>query len=437
MAAVGLHEMLASIRLKSRQVPCTVDTEECADGEEAVEIQASGLDQETFQQIYDERKAIEEAEADAIADTPEELLDQVTIKTLPGQPDVLFGCGHYALLGARAPETQVWGSKVVDFEKHATEVTRATPRETTDKQDASVEPTGAQPAATEETVPALNVVLQSNTTASNTLTAEETHLKRWYEESFVHVDEYLREDEPFEMVQCDKQGHRVVVSQQRLEDMGIAANGRLRCGKLAQDAVELYWIQDKPAGYKDKYGRWDPVNAQWKLFPERTVVPIEQRIAPLGKGYGGAECGREMVCNPSDTFTFEDYGDESQYTDTALEPGLPHILDQIEALGEGVALPVANGWAVNPSNHVAYYTPQLRHVQIDTAVGEAAGKKYVYGFYTKNPVRPIEGEATWDATNSVWAFPIDACHKPVHKEACCEGCPMCSERGRDGDMSGK
>jgi len=182
---------------------------------------------------------------------------------------------------------------------------------------------------------------------------------------------------------------------------------------------------------------WDPVGAQWRIFPERTLVPIEQRIAPLGKGYGGAESALEMLTTDSSTFTLQDYGSEDQYTNTALEPGLTHILAQIEALGEGIELPAAGGWAINPGNGVAYYTPQLRHVQIDASICEATGKKYIYGFFSRDPVKPVEGKATWDFTNSVWAYPIDACHKPMPAGACCDACPMCSERARDGAMSGK
>ena len=110
---------------------------------------------------------------------------------------------------------------------------------------------------------------------------------------------------------------------------------------------------------------------------------------------------------------------------------------QIESLGDGIELPAASGWAVNEAHGVAYYTPQLRHVQIDTSVSEAAGKKYIYGFFTKDPVKPVEGKATWDLTNSVWVYPIDACHKTVPTKSCCGVCPECSERARDDAMSNK
>ena len=84
---------------------------------------------------------------------------------------------------------------------------------------------------------------------------------------------------------------------------------------------------------------------------------------------------------------------------------------------------------------MAYYTPQLRHVQVDAAVGEAAGKKYVYGFFTKPAVKPVQGAAVWDPTNSAWAYPIDAHHKTLPAGACCDACPECSERVRDGEMA--
>ena len=261
-----------------------------------------------------------------------------------------------------------------------------------------------QEGAKDEKVPeTLNVVLEAPRGARAPMNSEETHLKQWFDEAFMKVDMHMHEHESTKWIQCDVEGHRVVMSQQRMREVGIVMeDGSL---PLTQDPAQLYWIQDKPEGFKNKFGVWDPIGAQWRIFLERNIVPIEQRIAPLGKGYGatpGNKAHEEM-----DTFKLCDYGNDSQYTDTALEPGLPYILSQIESLGTDVELSAGTGWATNPANNVAYYTPLLRHVQIDASVSESAGKKYVYGFFTAPPVKPVEGDAQWDATNSVWVYAMN------------------------------
>ena len=297
----------------------------------------------------------------------------------------------------------------------------AAPVEAAPVEAAPVEPAPVEPA------PILNVNLHASGIAKAPMSPEEEHIKRWFNEAFMRVDLHMHEGEATEWLQGDMEGHRVVLSQKRMREIGIVMeDGSL---PLAQDPAELYWIQDKPVGYKDKYGVWDPVGAQWRIFTERNLVPIEKRIAPLGKGYGGTPGGRAHT--EADDFTLEDYANlPNAYTQTALEQGLPHILSQIKALGADVELSTGSGWAIDMEREIAYYTPHLRHVQIDASVGEAVGKKYVYGFFTDVPVKPVDSQATWDMTNSVWIYAAD--------ESALVDAPLgqgaCSERERDERM---
>jgi hypothetical protein len=187
------------------------------------------------------------------------------------------------------------------------------------------------------------------------------------------------------------------------------------------EVVTLHWIQEKPTRFRDRYGVWDPVDAKWCIYPNRQITPIERRIAPIRKGYGDDE-------QEAETFFARDYGRLEHYDDTALEHGLPHVLSQLEPLGDEFELSVEGGWHTHTD--VAYYTPHLRHVEVDARVPEATGKRYVYGFFSQPPVLPLHGKATWDGVNAVWAYDlvdgrVDACAF----DAECDW--ACSERERD------
>ena len=117
----------------------------------------------------------------------------------------------------------------------------------------------------------LKIVLPTPET-QNVLSAEESYLKDWYDESTKEcAEEHL-------WIDGDKQDvSTVAFTQERLKEIGID------CGKTNQ-VNRLYWIQDKPEGFEDRFGHWDPVGARWRIFPNHNVVPVEQRIAPAGVG---------------------------------------------------------------------------------------------------------------------------------------------------------
>ena len=56
----------------------------------------------------------------------------------------------------------------------------------------------------------------------------------------------------------------------------------------------------------------------------------------------------------------------------------------------GHMLGAEHGWGESALGDAVYYTPQLRHVEIDRNVAEAAGKQFVYGWFgSDQPVMPI------------------------------------------------
>lgn len=234
------------------------------------------------------------------------------------------------------------------------------------------------------------------------MSAEETHLLRWFRESH-HlakgaVAPHMAADA--EWVDMPVQGvHTVELTQARMREIGfVIQDGQ---PPTREDPATLFWQQDKPESYKTKHGVWDPVGAQWKFCPSTEVVPVEQRIAPAGVGYGCTPDGA-IVRDPC-SFTAESYGEA--YAGTALETGLPFIRQQIEALGAGAQVNAASGWGSMGGGR-AFYTPHLRHVAIDSSVAEAPGKKYVYTF-ADAPVKPVDAHALWDATNTCWVFALD------------------------------
>lgn len=392
MSALSFNDMVVALRLRDRKPGATdapvvsaVDTEIVAHEEE---------DEQMLLEIAEMQAVHHAADMEAMADLDEDLDECVVVTELPKKGDLehMFRARQSYLLGVQPPEMGSLVGDVVDFCE-------------------------ARPAAVDQTTeqPVLNVVLPSAKTAPAPMSPEEAHVKRWFDESFAKVDLHVQEGETNEWIKGDLEGHQVILSQERMREIGLVmSDGQT---PMEEDPAKLYWIQDKPQGYKDKYGVWDPVGVQWRIFPDRTLVPIEQRIAPLGKGCSSTP---EGLGTEADTFRLGDYGAEEQYANTALEPALPFILEQIAALGQSVEIPSGSGWAVNAAHGVSYYTPHLRHVQIDTSISEATGKKYVYGFFTSDPVKPIEGEATWDHTNSVWVYPIGACHGAEQKHKCCE-----------------
>jgi len=241
------------------------------------------------------------------------------------------------------------------------------------------------------------------------LSSEERHLVRWFRESHALAKDAVStmsqmDNETYEWVDMPAHGvHTVEVPQARLREIGLVmTDGR---PPTYDEPAKLYWIQDKPEDYKDKFGVWDPVGAQWRMYPKRTVVPVEQRIAPAGSGYGCDNSG--VIVREKAEFSARHYGRDAMYDGTALEAGLPFILDQMEKLGADTLIGASSGWgSTDATGNRLYYTPQLRHVSIDTKVAEVAGKKYVYGWGDRRAVTPIAARATWNETNTCWIFDL-------------------------------
>jgi hypothetical protein len=232
------------------------------------------------------------------------------------------------------------------------------------------------------------------------LSPEEEYLKQWHDES-------TREcAEEFVWIDCDREdGVKIHFTEERLREIGIPAE----CG-------HLYWIQDKPEGMADKFGHWDPINARWRLLVQHTVSQIEQRIAPLGVGYGSTDTGGK--CCENDSFLSHEYNPKVEtYESTALESGLNHISSQLRDLPHGTCIPIASGWGETPSDKYSYYTPHLRHVFIDQSVQEEDGKRYVYTPGCR-PVKPVAVAADWSSANSCWVVHgQDKCNSLLEREA--------------------
>ena len=223
------------------------------------------------------------------------------------------------------------------------------------------------------------------------MSSEESYLKSWYEESQKEcAEEHL-------WIEGEKQDvSNVAFTEERLKEIGIV------CGK----SNRLYWIQDKPDGFEDRFGHWDPVGARWRIFPNHKVVPVEQRIAPAGVGYGSTESG-DLCCN-LDSFACHEYEESAnKYKNTALYSGLTYISTQLKSLPMGTLIPVASGWGADSSGKKTYYTPHLRHVSIDNSLVEEDGKRYVYtpGIgHECEPVKPLLVEASWSSANACWVI---------------------------------
>jgi hypothetical protein len=221
----------------------------------------------------------------------------------------------------------------------------------------------------------------------------------------------------------------VEVTQARMKELGLVnADGS---PPTDEEPAKLYWIQDKPVGRKAEFGYWDPVHAQWKMYPRRTVVPVEQRISPTGHGYGVG--GDGALSKDNSLFTAGDYGSTTKYSDTALHAGLSSILEQIHGLGAGAQVSSTAGWGSGDAGRkkTMFYTPSLRHLQMNTDVEEKLGKKYVYSWGDNSPVKPVAAHGEWDETNTCWVFPIGADGR-MHNEA--EGASSCTERERDAQL---
>ena len=260
----------------------------------------------------------------------------------------------------------------------------------------------------------------------NAPTAEEKHLAKWFREAYptaVHaIEPNLGQDDRENTVWVAgvKEGpaaHRLEISHERMKRLSICfADGSLPKGP---DPMPLYWIQKKPEDYKSTYGAWDPIQGRWRFHPNRTVMPIEKRFAPLDTGYGTKPYKKPDEQLHKDYSYFSDYEDLDLYTGTGLEPGIRWIQSQAEQLRVGMMLGTDHGWGEAKTGDALYYTPQLRHVEIDPRVPKAPGKEFVYGWFgSALPVQPdacevfsppgdwCASEGTWNNTNSCWVFPL-------------------------------
>jgi hypothetical protein len=223
------------------------------------------------------------------------------------------------------------------------------------------------------------------------LSAEESYLKDWYDESTKEcAEEHV-------WIAADKEDVPTVsFTEQRLDEIGIPVRSSAR----------LFWIQDKPEEFADRFGHWDPVEARWRILTKHSVVPVEQRIAPLGVGYGSTQEGGH--CCETDSFVSHEYEEtQDTYKNTALHSGIAYISAQLNALPRGTPIPVASGWGSDAEGKSSYYTPHLRHVSIDNAISEEDGKRYVYhpGIgIDREPVKPMLVEASWSSANACWVI---------------------------------
>ena len=445
MAAVDLHAMVSAMRVHRARVGkasslstaglgeptplpafLPVEAPQAAESLPVDEFYAMGLGHNTKEHLHPD-----EVVTTSSMITEEEEEDLVKVSHIPGQINLSWREQHRWKLSAKHPTLDAMvhdKNAPVDFEEFV--ATGEAPMEEQEELEFvpslptnPVRPTAAPPVREEVSSIVLDVQLPPPKVARAPMSTQEQYLKTWFDESNVMAKDAIDvafDGEPYEWVagaQHLEGGHSIELSQERMHEIGIVFKDGAT--PVSKEPARLYWIQDKPAQYKDKFGVWDPVGAQWRIFPQRTVVAIEQRIAPAGV-YDDA------------SFKGTDYGDESLYTGTALAPGLPHILSQIQSLPAGTQIPVGSGWGKSPDKLTSFYTPQLRHVQIDESIPEAAGKKYVYGFHVGKPVKPVEGKATWNVTNACWVYQLDATGAHLPSGKCCDDC--CSEGARDGQL---
>lgn len=297
-------------------------------------------------------------------------------------------------------------------------------------------PTAESAAAIDDAVHAGSDAASAMTRAITTkkthpVTRDEVHLLRWFRESHPssldHCPEHKAhstDDNPSDVIKapCTKTGsaaHVTTLSHDRMRSLGMThSDGSLPSGP---DPMPLYWVQAKPEEFKTKFGRWDPVEASWLVHTQRDIVPIERRYAPVKCGAGTDKNG---IVKTSDYFV--GYDDTSVYKGTGLAPAVECIQKQALQLKSGTMLGAEQGWGTSKLGDALYYTPQLRHVEIDTSVtsDSVADKQFVYGWFGLNlPVQPepCQGFAAdgsedqpgarfakgvWNSTNSCWVFPL-------------------------------
>lgn len=263
------------------------------------------------------------------------------------------------------------------------------------------------------------------------ITRAEMHLLRWFRESHSgaayrsNVQDHASSDSPVDtvVVQCATTGpkaHVTMITETRMREIGmVLSDGRVPAGAPSRP---LYWIQAKPDELKTFFGRWDPLAASWTFHKKRVVVPIEARYAPVGVGYGtnphpeGDETS--LVNTPS---YFADCGPATLYHGTGLEPGVDFIQSQASQLVDGCFLGSQQGWGSASAGDALYYTPHLRHVEIDRQMADdgIADKQFVHGWFNSDPVLPEisalfrtksdeipQPHGIWNSTNSCWIFPL-------------------------------
>jgi hypothetical protein len=258
-------------------------------------------------------------------------------------------------------------------------------------------------------------------------------LLRWFRETHVEAKDCIDYSDAWERIEwVDGQSegaHTIEVTQARMKELGLVCSDG--SSPTDEEPAKFYWIQDKPVGRKAEFGYWDPVHAQWKMYPGRTVVPVEQRISPTGHGYGVG--GDGALSKDNSLFTACDYGSTTNYSDTALHAGLPSILEQIHGLGPGAQVSSTAGWGSGDAGNkkTMFYTPSMRHLQMNTGVEEKLGKKYVYTWGSNSPVKPVAANGEWNETNTCWVFPIGADGRMQNEET---AVPSCTERERDAQL---
>ena len=254
----------------------------------------------------------------------------------------------------------------------------------------------------------------------NKPTAVEKHLLRmWQESNPLALGARNRElysvTELVEIRDGDLEPIRFKMSNERAREIGLVYSNdprvsppALRGEPPANDGtLSLFWVVPKPesgayrfkdadgkdtgvyVAWKNCFGVWDPLQAKWRLYPERLIVDSRNRVAPFGEGYGtypGEPPGKEQLWDEGEyEFDYATLDQQSFYNGTALEsvlknnsglgisdPGWGVIFEGgTEALDKprkGKILSHTEELVYAPAARVRYYTPLLRHLRYDPGV---------------------------------------------------------------------
>ena len=263
------------------------------------------------------------------------------------------------------------------------------------------------------------------------------------------------------------------ISADRMREIGMVCDpdGKPPMLKEGDTERDVYWIQPKhkvnatfwdPNTREERqvtlsecFGLWDPLQANWIYFPDRKVVPIEERHAPIGLGYA---IKRSLATTlnvedakyerPSEKFRFvydhtgltdNVIANVSQNTEEVQSPPLMcdrmsigaqqgekrRSEDSEDAAGSTKKskneprnlLTAKAGWGSVVTHTVfdaVYFTPNLRHVR---PFNNAYAKDWTTIYFQAMPAEEVDGQfstdnkyaadAFWNVTNAVWIYRLD------------------------------